>query len=220
MAQSTLSSVALVIIDLQRDFVSPGTNPISTVEKAFCVPSAERLLGYARELRWRIVHVGTRHNDGKTMPLHQRRRNTRPYCLSGTNGCDFVLGQEDGEQVIYKASYSAFWETTLDRAVNGAHTLVFAGVAADCCIQQSVFDAERRGFRSVIPLQAVSASSGDAFVSSLLAMDKSAGDVVDLDTLLKYGMAETQPLPAENIRTLAQSWFRDSKSLVPTAPLA
>jgi nicotinamidase-related amidase len=80
-----MPNYALVIIDLQKEFVTLGQPAgIASRKKGFCVENARRLLGYAHEQKWPVIHVGTRHSDFSSLPPHKRRRGDMIYCLAVT----------------------------------------------------------------------------------------------------------------------------------------
>ena len=202
-----MNQVAVVVVDAQRDFLDPTTEPgVGSWAKAFCVPGAEQLLACARVRGWQVVHVGTRHATRDTLPLHHRAQELKLYCAEGSAGADLVVSPQDDEVVLYKHWYSAFDAELADVLEDGTR-IVWAGVATDCCIQQSAFEADRRGIQSIVPYQAVSASSPAAYIGSLVGMAKSACDIVDLSDLL----ADPNPsaLEVEDIESRASGWYRD-----------
>ena len=205
---------ALVIVDVQRDFLDAAAQPgVGRWQKAFCVRGVRELLRFARGNGWTIVHVGTKHANETTLPAFQRRHGSKLYCKQDTLGCEFIVPAVAAEGVLYKHAYSAFAGTELDKLIDGASNVFFAGVATDCCVQQSVFDGDHHGFRCVVPLQAVSASSIDGFVSGLAGMAKSAGDVVDLWDLLKSGRADNI-LEAHEVYERARAWFQAQEAVL------
>jgi len=87
-----MSRVAVVVVDLQRDFLDPTLpSPFARWEKAYCVPGVRRLLTFARRQDWRVAHVGTRHHSQASLPFHHRTRGDPPYCLVNTPGAEFVV---------------------------------------------------------------------------------------------------------------------------------
>jgi nicotinamidase-related amidase len=205
----TTSGVAVVLVDVQRDFLDPTLPPaVGAWQKAFCVPGIQRLLDYARSEGWQIAHVGTEHESVASLPFHHRDRNGGLYCRAGTPGCDFVVRPAAVDTVLFKTWYSAF-ELRLIDSLHDAGTIVWAGVATDCCVQQSAFDADRHGLRSVIPIQAVSASSCEAFSASLTALGKSAAAIVDIDDILSGKDILDIAIETGEIGTRAERWFED-----------
>jgi nicotinamidase-related amidase len=207
-----VNKVAVVVVDMQRDFLDPTTPAkVGSWEKAFCVPGVRRLVECAREREWQVVHVGTQHRDRSTLPQHHRTRGIELYCAEGGPGCEFVVAPAASETVMFKHWYSAF-DAGLEGRVDQDTRIIWAGVASDCCIQQSAFEADRRGIRSVVPYQSVSASSSPAFVGSLVGMAKSVCDVVDLaDVTGDLGVAAPF-LDVEAIEDRAERWYRQQIS--------
>jgi len=203
-------TIAVVVVDAQRDFLDRQLSPeIASWQKAFCVPGIERLLTIGRRNGWKIIHVGTQHHGLASLPAHHRRSGRPLYCKAGTTGCDFVVKPDQNELVLYKTWYSAF-DADLEAHLRDVSTVLWAGVATDCCIQQSAFDAERRGMWSIIPFEAVSASSSDAFSVGLLGLQKSAASVIALASL------ESNDLPLD-LASLAteqrlRQWYAEQES--------
>lgn len=132
---------------------------------------------------------GQLHDSASTLPVHLVRSGCRPYCLKGTSGAAILSGLfRDGDEVIEKQLFSAFAGTPLGQVVAQTPTLVIAGVATDCCVLTTAFDAATTYRKDVyIPYQAVAASAAEAFAYGLDFIAKSAGAVVDLDHLLARG---------------------------------
>jgi hypothetical protein len=112
---------------------------------------------------------------------------------------------------LFKTWYSAF-ESPLGDLLQEAETIVWAGIATNCCVQQSAFDADRRGLRSVIPIQAVSASSCEAFSVSLTALGKSVAAIVSIDDVLSGKEILDIAIQNSEIGRQAERWFRDQEN--------
>jgi biuret amidohydrolase len=209
-----VSTFVLVIVDVQRDFLDPTmASSVGSWPKAFCVPGIQRLVRHARASGWQVIHVGTMHQGINSLPAHQRRRGLAVYCSAGSPGGEFVVEPEPGDTVLYKKWYSAF-ESELADHLDHPTAIVWTGVATDCCIQQSAFDADRRGIRSLVPIQAVSASSRETFVASLATLAKSAAEVVDLDDLLRNDPLTSTPLESDEIKRIARAWFDREEAVI------
>lgn len=207
-----VDEVVVVVVDVQRDFLDANSAPgLGSWEKAFCVPGVERLLDYARSSDWRVIHVGTKHCERATLPLHHRESGEDLYCATGTAGCDFVVEPRGDETVMFKHWYSAF-DAALLPYVTKARAIVWAGVASDCCIQQSAFEADRLQLRSIVPYQAVSASRRPAFIGSLVGMAKSVCNVVDLDDLVDCAGSEAPALSVVDIEERSRAWYDEQLS--------
>jgi nicotinamidase-related amidase len=207
-----VTQIAVVLVDIQRDFLDPTARPgVGSWEKAFCVPGVERLVRHAREQGWKVVHVGTKHQSAETLPSHHRRRGIDVYCAEGSDGWEFVIPPEPNEEVVFKTWYSAF-EPALSESLGEVPTIIWGGVATDCCIQQSAFDADRRGIHSLVPIEAVSASSVEAFAVSLSALAKSAATIVDLASLVDRDEVPEGGLDPQAVDQRSRAWFVEQQS--------
>lgn len=201
-----------MLVDVQRDFLDPSSLPqVGSWRKAFCVPGIERLLDVAPARGWTVIHVGTEHRGPETLPAHHRRRGLDVYCVAGSPGVEFIVPPRAGDTVLRKTWYSAFGPE-LTQSLGDVSTIIWGGVATDCCIQQSAFEADRRGLHSVIPIQAVSASSADAFAASLGALAKSAATVVDLAAVLDGGDVPSAGIEPTEVGQRAKDWFTAQES--------
>ncbi len=176
---------AVLLVDLQYDFFDVRIAPIGGIQKAACLPGVRQLLSFARQNDWPVIHVVTEHTSSETLPHHLKTKGIEIYCKAGTAGAGIVRGLfSDGDKIITKQGYSGFGRTNLDDVLNDAPQLILAGIATDCCVHYTAFDAAcAHGKRVYVPFQATSASTAEAYVSSLKAVWKSLGSVFDLAEL-------------------------------------
>jgi nicotinamidase-related amidase len=162
---------ALVIIDMQRDFLQPGGfgealgNDVSLLSAAIrpCVT----LLEAARRGKMLIVHTreGHRPDMSDAPPAKVQRGAPRlrigamgpmgRILIRGEPGHDIVpeLYPREGEPVVDKPGKGAFYATDLhlilqDRRVEN---LIVCGVTTEVCVHTTVREANDRGFRCVVP---------------------------------------------------------------------
>lgn len=160
------SHSALVIVDMQKDFCTPGFG----AERAGrdlsmargVIPHIGDLLEGARRAGAAVVHVGfstlPRHGSDSGSWLAQRRRSTvsaEDLCLTGSQGAQFVeeLAPEEDELVVHKRRYSAFTGTDLDlllRARN-VRSLVVTGVSTNVCVETTARAAFELGYYVCVP---------------------------------------------------------------------
>ncbi|MBS1845146.1 MAG: cysteine hydrolase [Actinobacteria bacterium] len=208
-----MTDVTVVLVDVQHDFLDPKSSDVGSWEKAFCVPGIERLLTFARVRGWPVIHVGTKHESVETLPTRQHDRGIKLYCKDGSPGSEFVLDQEVEDRLVFKSWYSAL-RSPLKDLLPAAGTVMWTGVATDCCILQSAFDADHLGLRNVVPIQAVSASSAEGFSSSLEALAKSAAAIVDLDKILAGQALTDCEVEVGDVSDRARRWFSEQKELL------
>ena len=210
---------ALVVIDMQRDFIEPGGfgaalgNDVSPL--ADIVPAVARLLALARREGWTIVHTRESHlPDLSDCPPAKRLRGNPSLRIGdpgpmgrilvrGEPGNDIVDGVRplDGEIVIDKPGKGAFHGTTLQPRLQalGITHLVFAGVTTEVCVQTSMREANDRGYECLL-VEDATASYFPAFKSATIAMLHAQGGIVGWTAplgALEAGAAVLAQAPAQ-----------------------
>ncbi|MCC0805008.1 cysteine hydrolase [Methylobacterium sp. W2] len=190
------SSTALLIIDMQRDFLEPGGfgeslgNDVSLLASA--VPPTRALLDTARASGLLVVHTREGHrpdlSDAPPAKLERGEPTARigqpgpmgRILIRGEPGHDIIpaLAPQDGEPVIDKPGKGAFYATELAdvlAALNIA-TLLVCGVTTEVCVHTTVREANDRGYRCVVVADAC-ASYIPEFHAAGLAMIKAQGGI-------------------------------------------
>jgi biuret amidohydrolase len=164
------SSVALIVIDMQRDFIEAGGfgeslgNDVSRL--AAIVPTVRRLLDGCRRAGIPIVHTKECHRpDSSDCPPAKRLRGKPSLrigdpgpmgrlLVDGEPGTDFVpeLAPLTGEIVVAKPGKGAFYATKLDGMLRaaGIRQLIFAGVTTEVCVQTTMREANDRGYECLL----------------------------------------------------------------------
>ncbi|HEX3936595.1 MAG TPA: isochorismatase family cysteine hydrolase [Xanthobacteraceae bacterium] len=191
-----LDGAALIIIDMQRDFLEPGGfgealgNDVSRLRAA--VGPCGAVLAAARDAGMFVIHTREGHRpDLSDAPRHKVERGdpaTRigaagpmgRILVRGEPGHDIVaeLYPVEGEPVIDKPGKGAFYQTDLDLMLRnrGIDTLFVAGVTTEVCVNTTVREANDRGFRCIV-LSDCCASYFPEFHQAGLAMIKAQGGI-------------------------------------------
>jgi nicotinamidase-related amidase len=165
-----LAHAALVVIDMQRDFVEPGGfgaalgNDVTRLQAI--VPIVRRVLDAWRAAGALVVHTREAHRpDLSDCPPAKRLRGQPALrigdagpmgriLIAGEPGCEIVpqLLPLDGEIVIDKPGKGAFYATPLHELLNarGIRQLVFMGVTTEVCVQTSMREANDRGYECLL----------------------------------------------------------------------
>lgn len=205
-----MTSISILSVDLQNDFFDVRLTGVGRLEKALCMPGARRLIQYARDNDHKVVHVVTGHRDAASLPLHLTRGGQQQlYCVEDTEGAQVAAGLlADGDLRIQKTQLSGFFGTNLADRLAGNDSVILCGIATDCCILHTAFDAASHRKQVYVPYQAVSATTFEAYVFGLQAIAKSAGDVVDLEALLRApGRPWEARLEPTEIKESAGRWY-------------
>ena len=188
---------ALVVIDMQRDFIEPGGfgealgNDVSRL--AAIVPTVGRLLALFRAQGWPIIHTREAHlPDLSDCPPAKIARGNAALRIgqAGPMGRLLIVGEpgnailpalapEPGEMVIDKPGKGMFWATGLHERLSqaGITHLVFAGVTTEVCVQSSMREANDRGYECLLISDATE-SYFPEFKAATLAMIAAQGGIV------------------------------------------
>lgn len=143
---------ALVVVDVQNDFVAEGGffdrtgADVASIQAA--IPPLQRLIEHARRARVLVVFVRAIYDpEYLSEPMIERNRRCHlemPRCLTGTWGADFYkIEPAPDEAIVVKHRYSAFMGTSLDQFLRqrGIRSLLLTGVSTDVCVESTTRDA-------------------------------------------------------------------------------
>ncbi|MEQ9861644.1 cysteine hydrolase [Pectobacterium cacticida] len=158
---------AVIVIDMQRDFIDPAGYFSSLGESnehlLSAVEPCRQFLCFARERGFFIIHTRESHRpelvDLNTNKRLKAERNGSPIgsqgplgrlLVRGEFGCDFYTGFEPkmGEIVVDKPGNSAFYATDLEHIlrVKQIRHLIIVGVTTDVCVSSTLRDGNDRGY--------------------------------------------------------------------------
>ena len=162
---------AVVMIDMQRDFVEPGGfgetlgNDVSLLRAA--IKPCQALLAGLRKSKVLIIHTREGHRPDMTDAPRAKVERGAPsmrigdmsamgrILIRGERGHDFIdeLQPIAGEPVIDKPGKGAFYATDLGAILQhrGIDTLIVCGVTTEVCVHTTVREANDRGFRCIVP---------------------------------------------------------------------
>lgn len=162
-------STALLIIDMQRDFVEPAgfgemlgndTSPLQLT-----IEPTRRVLDAARKAGMLVVHTREGHRPDLTdcPPAKLTRGGTTFIGSDGPMGRVLVRGEKghdivpelapiEGEPVIDKPGKGSFYATDLELILQnkGIKTLLVCGVTLEVCVHTTVREANDRGYECVV----------------------------------------------------------------------
>ena len=192
-----LPRAALVIIDMQRDFVEPGGfgaslgNDVSLLQAI--VPTCAAVLSAWRRAGGYVVHTRESHlpdlSDCPPAKLNRGEPTLRigdvgpmgRVLIQGEPGNQIIaaLAPVEGELVIDKPGKGAFYATSLHEALQarGITQLVFMGVTTEVCVQTSMREANDRGYDGLL-VEEGTESYFPEFKAATLAMIVAQGAIV------------------------------------------
>lgn len=191
------TSIALIVIDMQRDFIEPGGfgqtlgNDISHLQRAIA-PTAE-LLALFRAKKWPVIHTREDHlPDLSDCPPAKRNRGAPSLRIGddGPMGRILIRGEPgaeiipacaaiEGEIVIDKPGKGGFYATDLGSILADLDikSLVFAGVTTEVCVQTTMREANDRGFECLV-IEEATESYFPTFKAATLDMIRAQGGIV------------------------------------------
>jgi biuret amidohydrolase len=191
-----LARTALVMIDMQRDFLEPGGfgealgNDVSRL--AAVIEPCRAVLGAARRRGLLIIHTREGHrpdlSDAPPAKLERGAPSMRigapgpmgRILVRGEPGHDIVpaLFPAAREPVIDKPGKGAFYQTELELLLRnrGIENLFVCGITTEVCVNTTVREANDRGYRCVV-LADCCGSYFPEFHEAGLAMIKAQGGI-------------------------------------------
>ncbi len=161
---------ALLIIDMQRDFVEPGGfgetlgNDVSLLQEV--VPALRAVLAASRDAGITVIHTREGHlPDLSDCPPAKLRRGSPSLrigdpgprgriLIRGEYGHDIIdeLAPAPGELVIDKPGKGSFYATSLDAVLRGqgVTSLIVTGVTTEVCVHTTVREANDRGYECLV----------------------------------------------------------------------
>lgn len=145
---------ALLVVDMQNDFVAKGA-PLETKMGQEMLPRLKEILAFSRNAGISVIYTAHVHRkDGSDLGLYGE---IYPPILEGACLIDGEKGAEiypevtpqEGEPIIKKHRYSAFYGTDLDIILRtkGIENLVIAGLTTEDCCFAAARDGMYRGYK-------------------------------------------------------------------------
>ena len=206
----SLDCVALVIIDMQRDFLESGGfgealgNDVSQLQQI--VPTVKQILevfrdcpqgtGFANRGLTIFYTVEGHQSDLSDCPRSKLKRGNSKLKIGdmGTMGRILILGEPGNdiipelqplpnEIVIAKPGKGAFYQTNLEPWLQkkGITHLIFTGVTTEVCVQTTMREANDRGYECLL-VEDATASYFPEFKQSTLEMIRAQGGIVGWTT--------------------------------------
>jgi nicotinamidase-related amidase len=165
-----VTKTALVVIDMQRDFLLPGGfgetlgNDVSLLQEV--VPPLADLLAAARAAGLLVIHTREGHRPDLSDCPPAKLKRGKPsqrigdqgtlgrILIRGEYGHDIIdeLAPIEGEIVIDKPGKGAFYATGFEDVLveNGITHVIVTGVTTEVCVHTTVREANDRGYDALV----------------------------------------------------------------------
>jgi biuret amidohydrolase len=190
---------AVVVVDMQYDFVDPASAIAAEAAEGAVLGAAE-LLALARDSGTPVVHVITLHRPGRQD--YGRQLEIEPeHCVEGSRGAEIVeqLRPARDEAVVAKRRYDGFFQTDLRLVLEELHVenLLFVGVCTELCVAATAHHAKSLDYRVFFVRDGLAGLTPERHEAGLRCADPYLGFVVTLaDLTQRLGVRAREPAAA------------------------
>ena len=185
---------ALLVIDMQDEFVRPGWTPFWVPETTRRVPQIKRLLELCRKSDVPVIFTAfsktnnylDRPASGDSMPNRfPGVPSNRAFFRDGKVWHE--LSPKPDEIVIYKPSYGAFYDTPLETILKrmGKDTVILCGTLTNYCVGTTARQAYERGFKVIVGADATATDDADLQKAELRTLRKGFAMVLSTDQIVQ-----------------------------------
>lgn len=186
------ASPALVIVDMQVDFLDPDSPSTCAPMAQERLPAIHRLLDTARAAEIPVFFTqGLVAPDLSDVGLWKGRAHRTGLCqIEGSHGAEIVpqLAPRDGEAVVGKRRPSGFFGTDLHALLQarGVDTVLLAGTSMSGCVRATAVDAFSHDYLTSVVRECVIDRTEEVLERNLFDIDAKYVDAVSLDEALAY----------------------------------
>lgn len=197
---------ALIMIDMQNGFIDESSSLCVAGAEA-TVPACARALAKARELGMAVFHVRRSYApDGSDVePVRYRTwlAGGRPLCVEGDDPDSLdspdLLKPADGDRILVKPRFSAFFGTPLDDVLKraGIGTVALIGTTTPNCIRSTCYDALSLNYNVAIIEDCTSSRTPEVQRANIEDMAFIGAHVMDCATFCDKGLSEVPDVAAD-----------------------
>lgn len=188
-----MSRRALLVVDVQNDFVHPsgkvGTGHGDVRAILTAVDAINDLVRAAREAGAEVAYIRVTHAPEVDTPAYRARYAVRGMsvddllCAENSWGADLYEGLEppaSHDLTVTKHGYDAFALSDLSDRLSerGVDTIVVTGVVTELCVLGTASGGFERGFHVVVPRESTASTDPEAAEAALELIAKYYGSVV------------------------------------------
>ena len=183
---------ALLVIDMQNDFINKGSMVYTEMAEAI-VPNLKRLISACRKAKIPVIYTAHIHQDpavdgGMTAQWWSELKDKK-VLVAGSKGSEIYseIAPKSDEKVIYKHRYSAFYNTDLEIVLRGfgITDLIITGVMTNICCESSARDAFFRDFRIFVLADGTGSGEEIFHISSLRTLAYGFAYVTTVKEIIK-----------------------------------
>jgi nicotinamidase-related amidase len=195
------STTAMIVVDMQNDFVAAGA-PLESRAGREMLPHLNQALTCCREHGIPVIYTAHVHRPGgydQGLLAHAPSIGRGEALVDGSPGVAIFseIAPRDGEIVISKHRFSAFYGTDLEIILRGlgVNTVVITGVTTENCCHATARDAFFRDFQVVFLADATATvgypdlgygrmSADEVHRATLVVLARDTADVIPTETFI------------------------------------
>ena len=177
MAIDRLAHPAVVVVDMQNDFVRVGA-PLEVAEARATIPSHQALLAACRARAIPVIYTKFVAGPERTLIWEWSPVLAPPVCCCWKGflrhyedvgkelDCSDIVDEiypEPGDPIVDKFGYGAFHNTNLDDLLKARHveSVLVTGTVTQICVEETARESMKRGYRTTLVSDAVSTYAPD-----------------------------------------------------------
>ena len=186
---------ALLVIDMQEEFVKPNWAPSWVPEATRCVPKIKKLIEHCRRKSIPVIYTSfsktnnyfDRPKSGKFMPNRYPEVQINPSEYYDQGKIWHELTPINDEIVIHKPSYGAFYDTPLETILKNLDkdTVVICGTLTNFCCGTTARQAYERGFYVIFGSDVTATDDPEMQEPELKVLRKGFAKVMTCDEIIK-----------------------------------
>ena len=200
-----LENVALIIVDMQNDFVhdngfvrkssqSIGVTKSSLNLLKRPIPYIKKLTECFRKNRKEVIYIYTaweKDYSDVAIPLKKMSGKAREIgaLVIGSWGTQIIeeLTPHETDHMVMKKAYGAFFQTPLDRILRNLsiRTMVMTGVATNFCVETTTREAVAYGYDIILVNDATATFDPEGHQATLKVIATGFGEVMSTEEVLK-----------------------------------
>ncbi len=190
-------TTALIIIDMQNDFVKPegyvGSKGHDLASVIDTIPENLKLLRFCREKKITVIFTQTVHHtytDSKNwLGRSGEKKNDAGICRPRTWGSEIIdeLKPLNGEIVVEKHRYDAMLDTDLDLILRSKNiaTVLITGTQTNLCVDSTARHIFMMDYKTILVRDCISTTDADLHEPMLRNFHLNFGYVVSLEKIIE-----------------------------------
>lgn len=189
-----MTQPVLLVIDLVNDYFREG--PLREQREGLVV-SVNHLAAQFRQLGLPVIWVRQAFSPDLSDAFLGMRRDGVRVTIAGTEGAELLsdLERADGDYMLIKKRYSAFFKTELDAVLERleAQPIVLAGINSHACIRTTAIDAFQRDMEVIVARDCVSSYDEEHHRVTLKYLDRGIARIMNNNEIEEMLLSGPEP---------------------------